>query len=315
MEYKDYYKILGVSKQASQDEIKKAYRKLAVKYHPDKNKDDKTAEERFKEISEAYEVLGSPEKRKKYDLLGANWKQYQNGGFNNTGSAGGGPGGAYSYEFQGDPSEFFGGASGFSDFFGSFFGGDSRRSRRSYKRGFNGFGFDTPGADLDGEVSISLQEAYNGTERIIDVGGEKIKVKIKAGAYDGLKLRVKGKGQKGTNGQTGDLYLNIKVQPSNIYDRRGNDLYMEVPLDLFTALLGGKQEIISLSGRLNVNIPEGTQNGKQLRLKGKGMPLYSKPGQFGDLYVKLNVQLPEKLSPEQKEIVRKLKESLKEQYV
>lgn len=315
MEYKDYYKTLGVSKKASQDEIKKAYRKLAVKYHPDKNKDDKAAEERFKEVSEAYEVLGSAEKRKKYDELGANWKQYENAAYHRANAAGREPGGAYTYEFQGDPSEFFGGASGFSDFFSSFFGGESGRSRRNFKNGFKGFGFDAPGADLDGEVTISLQEAYNGTERIIDIDGEKIKVKIKAGAYDGLKLRVKGKGQKGSAGKAGDLYLNIKVLANNIYDRKGNDLHMEVPLDLFTALLGGKQEIISLSGRLSINIPEGTQNGKQLRLKGKGMPVYNKPGHNGDLYVKLNVLLPEKLTAEQKEIARRLKESVAGQHV
>ncbi len=314
MEYKDYYKTLGVGKQASQDEIKKAYRKLAVKYHPDKNKGDKSAEERFKEVSEAYEVLGNPEKRKQYDMLGANWKQYQNAGFNKSHSAGGGPGGAYSYGFQGDPSDFFGEASGFSDFFASFFGGGSRKSKSGFDQGFGGFGFEPAGADLEGELSISIQEAYNGTERIIDAGGEKIKVKIKPSAYDGLKLRIKGKGQKVPGGQAGDLFLRINVLPNNIYERKGNDLYMEIPLDLFTAFLGGKQEVISLSGHLMVNIPEGTQNGKQLRLKGKGMPVYGNPGKYGDLYVKLNVQLPAKLSPEQKELIHKLKISMQEQY-
>jgi len=327
MEYRDYYKILGVDKKASQDEIKKAYRKLAVKYHPDKNPNNDVAEDKFKEISEAHEVLSDPEKRKQYDELGANWKQYQNAGFDpargRSGSRAGGPfgGGQYHYEFQGDPSEFFGSGSGFSDFFEAFFGGSGRRARQRTRQGFgqefgggSGFDFGAPPSDLAGEVSISLQEAYDGTERIIDLGGEKIRVKIKPGAYDGLKLRVKGKGQKGASGKPGNLYLTVKVQPNQVYKRKGDDLYMDVPLDLFTALLGGKKEILTLSGKLKISIPEGTQNGKQLRLKGKGMPVYAGSG-HGDLYVKLNLRLPEHLTPGQKELVRKLKESYQKQYV
>src|SRR5690606_37747438 len=194
MEYKDYYAVLGVGKDATQEEIKKAYRKLAVKYHPDKNQGNKTAEEKFKEISEAYEVLGDPEKRRQYDELGANWKQYQQAGFN------GGPfGGARSYRYRtGDSGDFFG--SGFSDFFESFFG--------SGRRGASPFGdmdFDFPPSALTGEIAITLEEAYRGTERIVDLGGEKIRVKIKPGAYEGLTLRAKGKGQKSPSGRAGDL--------------------------------------------------------------------------------------------------------------
>jgi curved DNA-binding protein len=302
MDFKDYYSILGVGKSATQEEIKKAYRKLAHKYHPDKNPGDKAAEDRFKEIAEANEVLSDPEKRKKYDELGSNWKQYENAGSGDSGASG-----SYrnrrSYRgFDADPEDLFGGGA-FSDFFESFFGsmGGNREAEEP------SFAFDSPVADLAGDIPINLQEAYNGTERIVDLGGEKIKVKIKPGAYDGLKLKVKGKGTKGRNGSRGDLYLTVKVTSVPGYERKGDDLYMEQPLDVFTALTGGKQEITSFSGKVNIKIHECTPNGKTVRLRGKGMPVYNKPGQYGDLYIKLMIKIPNSLTPHQREVLQQLK--------
>ena len=241
MEYKDYYKILGVDKKASPDDIKKAYRKLAVKYHPDKNPDDKAAEEKFKEITEAYEVLSNPENRKKYDTLGANWKQYEQQGYNPQGGFGAGAGGGqYQYEFDGDPSDLFG-ESGFSDFFNSFFRGSGSSSG-----GFGRGARDVPGSDMVGELPISLEEAYRGTERIVNLGNEKLRVKIKPGAYDGLQLKVKGKGEVGRTGKAGDLFLTVRVQPHAGFKRNGDDLYMDLPVDVFTMMSGGKIPVMTL---------------------------------------------------------------------
>lgn len=308
MEYKDYYRTLGIDNKATQEEIKKAYRNLAIKYHPDKNPGNNQAEERFKEISEAYEVLGDTKKRQQYDRLGANWKQYQQSGF--EGWQGKRPHSRqHQYDFGDNSSDFFGGTSGFSDFFKMFFGGMGGSRGQDIFSSFSDLNLEKPGADLSGNLHISLNEAYHGTERLIDLGNEKIRVRIKPGAYEGLRLRVKEKGQRGRGGKAGHLYLTVHVSLDPGLERNGNDLIKEVPVDLFTALLGGEKEITSLSGKLKVKVPEGTQNGKQLRLRGKGMPVYDRHGQFGDLYLKLKVQLPERLNGEQKEMVKKLKAS------
>jgi len=305
MDYKDYYKILGVSKNASADEIKKAYRKLAVKYHPDKNPGNKEAETRFKEISEAYEVLRDPEKRKKYDQLGSNWNQFQGadaGGFDFS-QFGGGRRGKSSTYFSGNMDDLFGDSdSGFSDFFNAFFGGFGGSSG-----GFHQQAQQVKGKDLRSELSISLSEAYHGTSRLLNVNGQKIKINIKPGAYNGQELRIKGKGGKGRNGGAdGDIYLNIKVLPEKNYTVHGNDLILKTDVDIYTAVLGGKLNINTLSGKLNINIPKGTQNGTKLRVKGKGMPVYGKSGTYGDLYLQLNILIPTNLSKKEEELFRQL---------
>lgn len=304
MEYKDYYKTLGVSKDASQDEIKKAYRKLAVKYHPDKNPDDQAAEDKFKDIAEAYEVLKDPEKRKQYDTLGANWKQYQQQGSDFDWSQFGGAGGRRRTHFEGDMGDIFGNG-GFSDFFEQFFGGfDGSKGRRQsygYQHGF-------PGLDLEANLSISLQEAYQGTTRMLNVEGKKIRVKLKPGIADGKTLKIKGKGATSVQGgPAGDLYLNVHVAEDLRFERKGNDLYTELKVDLYTALLGGDAEVDSLKGKVKVKIARGTENGKVLRLKGLGMPT-EQGQQSGNLYAKVTVQLPKKLNTEEEELFGRLRQ-------
>src|SRR5690554_52730 len=307
MDFKDYYSVLGVGKNASQEEIKKAYRKLALKYHPDKNPGDRATEERFKEISEANEVLSDPEKRKKYDTLGSNWKQYEDAGYDSSRNAGRYSRGNYYQDFEGHPDDLFGTGSGFSDFFESFFGSFRPSGSRNGFEGVFSENFDSPGEDLSGKLPISLVEAYHRTERIVDLGGEKIKVKIKPGAYNGLKLKVRGKGSKGSGGARGNLYLTVEVRDHNLFKRKADDLYLEQDVEVFTALLGGKQEINTLYGKLNIKINECMPNGKRVRLKRKGMPVYNQPGKFGDLYVTLVVKMPETLTAHQREVLRTLK--------
>ena len=305
MDYKDYYSILGVDKTASQADIKKAYRSLAKKYHPDKNKGDKIAEEKFKDISEAYEVLGDKEKRQQYDQLGANWRQFQNAG------AGGGqyqghPGGGY---YEGDFSDMFGGGGGgggFSDFFQQFFGGgggagfgQAGRSRSQPRKG----------QDYQAELEITLQEAYSGTSRLINLHNQQLRITTKPGVADGQQLRIKGKGGQATGGGTsGDLYINVRVLPDPRFERRGDDLYTHLPVDMYTAILGGQAHVNMMSGQLKLKIPAGTQPGKSLRLRGKGMPVYGKADQFGDLYVKIEVNLPTHLSAEERQLLEKLRD-------
>lgn len=316
MEYKDYYKILGVSKKASQDEIKKAYRKLAVKYHPDKNPDNKEAEEKFKDIGEAYEVLKDPEKRKRYDELGANWKHYQHqqqgasgGGFDWS-QFGGGRGGTYT-TFEGDPGDLFGN-SGFSDFFESFFGGfDSRQSQSQRNQAYGTF----KGQDYEAQATITLEEAYHGTSRILNLNNKKIRIKLKPGITDGQVLRIKGKGAPGiSGGPAGDLYLKVQVEKHRTFERKGNDLYVDVPVDLYTAVLGGKTNISTMKGKVSATIPKGTQNGKILRLKGLGMPDYRNNTHYGNLYASINIMIPKDLGPEETRLFEKLRALRHQQY-
>ncbi|MFD2244861.1 DnaJ C-terminal domain-containing protein [Pontibacter ruber] len=307
MEYKDYYKILGVEKSASQADIKKAYRALAKKYHPDKTKGDKAAEEKFKDISEAYEVLGDEAKRKQYDELGSNWRQFQQGGYGGSGrqyqrQPGGGFGGGY---YEGDMGDMFGGAGGgFSDFFQQFFGGGGFGGQRA-----GGGGRAAKGQDYEAEMEISLEEAYSGTSRLLNLHGQQLRITTKPGVADGQVLKIKGKGgPAGAGGTAGDLYMRVLVRKHPDFERKGNDLYTKLPLDMYTAILGGEAQVQTLTGQLKLKIPAGTQNGKALRLRGKGMPVYGKTDQHGDLYVDIEVKLPTHLSAEERELLQRLRE-------
>ena len=301
MEYKDYYKVLGVDKKATADEIKKVYRKLAVKYHPDKNQGDKAAEEKFKEVSEAYDVLGDEAKRKKYDELGENWQQYQGG---NPGGYSSRPGGA------GSGNQFYPGGDGdFSDFFESFFGrgntsgfggGSQRRGKMQMK-----------GQDFEAEATISLEEAFHGTTRQVNLTDQKLNLKLKPGIAEGQILKMKGKGGEGVNGgASGDLFITIHVMKHPKLERKGDDLYFDQPLDAFTAILGGKLLVTVFDKSVNITIPPGTDSDKTFRLKGMGMPAHDGKSQ-GDSYVRVVITVPKNLSEENRELISKIANSTK----
>jgi len=329
MEYKDYYKILGVPKTATEKEIKKAYRKLARQYHPDANPNNPQAEEKFKEINEAYEVLSDPDKRKKYDQFGAQWKNFtgaggrpedfwqQYGGARSTG--GGAPGGGYRTVSPEEFEEIFGGgAGGFSDFFETLFGMGARGRTRSTGAGFDDFGFGGPrtagrarptrGRDIEHPVDITLEEAYHGSSRTMQLDDERIEVKIPKGVKTGSRVRVAGKGEPGRNGgKPGDLYLKINVLPHARFQREGDNLRLKLPVDLYTMILGGEVQVPTLDRPLILNIPPETDNGKIFRLRGKGMPNVKKPDQHGDLYVEATAKLPKNLTEQEKELFRQLR--------
>ena len=292
---RDYYQVLGVIKTASDEEIKKAFRKLAVKYHPDKNPGNKEAEEKFKELNQAYEVLSDPEKRKKYDRYGENWNRMEEGQFGGqAGQAGG-----RTYRYEGDPSGF-GEGTDFSDLFESFFSTSGSKQKGKRK-----------GQDQHGEMSITLEEAYQGTSKVVEINNEKIRIKLKPGTYEGLSIRLAGKGAQGRNGgPAGDLYITMHVLPDPNVVREGDNLRQTFTINLFTAVLGEEQEVSTLSGKLKLKIPPGTQNGKIFRIKGKGMPVYNEPGKTGDLLLVAQVQIPENLTAEQRELFRKLQEMM-----
>jgi curved DNA-binding protein len=315
MEYKDYYKILGVDKNATEKEIKSAFRKLARQYHPDVNPDDPQAEAHFKEINEAYEVLGDPEKRAKYDQLGADWQRWQR-----TGGHPGDydwsrwtatPGGERVHVRYGTPEDLedlFGDSSPFSDFFTSIFGGLGGTRRAGGRGGFESFDQPRRGQDLEHEVEINLAEAYHGTTRLLTKDGRSMEVKIPPGAKTGTRVRMRGEGGSGVaGGQAGDLYLKVKVARNPHFERKGDSLYVTVPVDLYTAVLGGEVRVPTLSGDVNLKIPAGSQNGQTFRLRGKGMPKLRQPTEHGDLYARLEVRLPTKLTPEQRELFEQLR--------
>jgi len=323
MEFKDYYSSLGVAKTATDKEIKQAYRKLARKHHPDVNPGDKAAETRFKEINEAYEVLGDAAKRKKYDELGANWRAYEQagagaggfdpsqfGGWNVHVGGGRSPqGGGFRTMTEDEMREMFGDENPFSDFFQTFFGGAGESARR---RGGRSRG-PRAGRDMEQEIQLALEDAYHGTMRRLaikqDGHARTVDVRIPAGVTDGSRVRVPGGGEIGTGGaQSGDLYLRIRLAPHPQYERKGRDLHARVQVPLTTAVLGGEADVPTLSGKtLRLKIPPMTQNGQVFRLRGHGMPAAGKPDDHGDLYATVDVQLPRTLTQEQRKHFEELK--------
>jgi curved DNA-binding protein len=320
MEYKDYYKILGVDKKATAKEIKKSYRKLARKYHPDVNPGDDSAENKFKDINEAYEVLSDKEKREKYDRFGSEWQRFERAGgqaqdFNWSQWASQPGAGGYNTRTmsQEEFEQMFGGGmggSGFSDFFETLFGGLGGRTRRSGSFGF-GSGQDFGGSvarrghDIEHQVEITLEEAFHGTTRTLQwEDGRTIEAKIPRGVKSGSKIRLSGQGQPGVGGgQEGDLYLKVKVVPNALYERKGDDLHVTVRVDFFTAMLGGKAPVSTLDRTVNLSIPPETPNDKQFRLRGLGMPKLRNPDERGDLYARVKVILPQNLTDAEKELV------------
>jgi curved DNA-binding protein len=298
MKFQDYYQTLGVSRDASEKEIKTSYRKLAKKYHPDSNQENPAAEEKFKAISEAYEVLSDPEKRAKYDQYGENWKHADQ--FAGAGNPGGGQ--YYTYE-GGDFGDFFRDERGFSDFFYSMFGGGSPFGRQGQARGVY------KGEDYQATLDISLQDAYHGGSQTFQLNGETLRINIKPGAKDGQKLRLKGKGGLGRQGgENGDLYIILRVQPHPRFKREGNDLHLEHKIDLYTLVLGGKVEIPTLDKSVRVTVKPETEPGKLIRLRGKGMPLDAEKTRHGDLLVTLQAKMPQRLSTREKELFQQLAE-------
>jgi curved DNA-binding protein len=278
MDHHDYYKTLGVERTASGEDIKKAYRNLARKYHPDRNPGDKEAETRFKRINEAYEVLSDAEKRANYDRLGSHYQQFGGGtgGFNWADYNTGGP----RYDF---------GEGGFSDFFASIFGGRNRSE--TYKQPIKG-------RDLEQPIEITLEEAYNGTDRILSRGNNRRRtIRIPPGARDGTRIRLAGEGEPGfANGQPGDLYLIVSVKPHPTFERREDDLYTDLKIPLYTAVLGGDVVVPTLGGEVKLRIQPGTQSGQTVRVKGRGMPRLRQPEQHGDLFARILIQVPTDLS-------------------
>jgi curved DNA-binding protein len=316
MQYRDYYQTLGVQKTASSDEIKKAYRKLARKFHPDVNPNDKTAENKFKEINEAYEVLSNAEKRKKYDQFGSQWQQYERSGgrpedFNWAPWAsqrGGGQGRTTRTMSQEEFEQMFGGGlGGFSDFFETLFGGMGGRPRSTAGR-VAYQNKPSRGRDSEHTMQISLEEAFHGTTRTLQwEGGKRLETRIPAGVHTGSRVRLSGQGEEVGRGTAGDLFLVIEVLPHPRFQRDGEDLKVTVSVDLFTALLGGKVAVPGMDKMVELTIPPETTNGKVFRLRGLGMPNLKKPKERGNLYVTVEVQLPTNLSQEEKRLVQQLR--------
>jgi curved DNA-binding protein len=307
MEYKDYYKILGVDRKASEEDIKRAYRKLALKYHPDRNPGNKQAEDNFKEINEAYQVLSDPAKRARYEQLGESYTHWQQrggapGGFNWDEWVTSPQGGNVRVEV-GNLDDLFGGLGGFSEFFQQIFGGMQSFSTANYRR---------PGStgrerlrSYQSEISISLLEAFQGTTRRIEAGGRRLEVKIPRGARTGTRVRV-AEAVTTPEGNKSDLFLVVQVADEPDFERKGNDLYTQTEVDLLKAVLGGEVPVKALTGNIYLTIPAGTQPGQTIRLAGQGMPAIKNPDTRGDLFVRVKVKIPRQLSAEQRDLFEKL---------
>lgn len=309
MDYKDYYKVLGVPKTATQEDVKKAFRKLAMKYHPDKNPGDKKAEEKFKEANEANEVLSDAEKRRKYDELGANWNSYQQRGGEGNFDWGKWSNGGQQYKSRSSGENPFGNGNNFSDFFESIFGGNTGNARSAGQRSAR----PTKGQDLQAEMELSLEESYYGATKQIVLDGQKINMNLKLGIYDEMVLRMKGKGGAGRNGgENGDLHITFKIIRHPNYEVKGNDLHFEQPIDLYSAVLGGKIDLKIFNKTIKFPIPAGTDSGKIFRLNGIGMPFYGKTDVRGDAYVKIKITVPKNISSEEMELFSRLANMEKE---
>jgi len=286
MEFIDYYEILGVKKTATEEEIKNAYRKLARKHHPDLNPTDKDANKKFQQLNEANEVLSDPIKRKKYDQYGKDWQhsdQYEQA--RQSGKRNGRQGGESG--FEGDD---------FSDFFSSMFGGGGSRSKAKYR-----------GQDYNSQLQLSLRDAYTTHQQTMNVNEKTVRITIPAGVENGQSIKLKGYGAPGVNGgPSGDLYLSFAIANDLRFKRKGNDLYLNEDLELFTAVLGGDITIETMSGKIKLKVQPETQNGTKTRLKGKGFPLYKKEGEFGDLYITYSIKIPTNLTEKQKALFTEL---------
>ena len=315
MAYIDYYKILGVDKTATQDDIKKAFRKLARQYHPDLNPNDPNAKERFQAINEANEVLSDPEKRKKYDEYGENWKhadefEAQRKAYQNQQGGGGGDGeywystdGTHFSGFGGEGMHGFGGnGSGFSDFFEELFGHRGAGAGRGAHGAFKG-------QDIQGELQLTLREAATTHKQTFSVNGENLRITVPAGIANEQIIKLKGHGGKGVNGgPDGDLYITFNIADDPVFRRKDNDLYTDVNIDLYTAVLGGEVTVNTLDGQVKLKVRPGTQNDAKVRLKGKGFPIYKQDGTFGDLIVTYHVTIPTTLTDKQKDLFRQLQQ-------
>ncbi|WP_268033306.1 J domain-containing protein [Algoriphagus sp. PAP.12] len=295
MAFIDYYEVLGIPKTADEKEIKAAYRKMARKYHPDLNPDNKEAEKKFKEVNEANEVLSNPENRKKYDKYGKDWKHGEE--FEKAQQQRRQQQSQYSQ--YGSGAEGFGGQD-YSDFFESMFGGTSGHSRQSHRPKFKG-------QDYNAELHLDLKDVYTTQKQVLTVNDKKIRITIPAGVENEQLIKIKGNGGPGLNGgPNGDLYIKFIINNHTDFKREGNNLYKDEPLDLYTAILGGDIHVDTFDGKVKLKVKAGTGNGTKVKLKGKGFPVYKKDGEFGDLILTYQIQIPENLSEKEIELFKEL---------